>query len=128
MAPQASADALNPIFEPSFQDMLNLPYAPILNLMTMDYEMREPNMYDPSIKCEQMLAQDVLAHNKWGLSTLVEVEQHMSLTPMIGRNDSIGETTTKADTMKLAHYEATHQMARMSDWSLNRWQWIRSRK
>ena len=120
VAPQASADALNPNFEASFDNMLNLPYAPTLNLMTMDYATAEPNMYDPSVQCAQMLNKKVLADNKWGLKTAAEVNQHMSLTPMIGQNDSNGEVTTKNDMMKLAHYEAINQMARMSDWSLTR--------
>lgn len=44
--------------------MLNLPYAPILNLMTMDYGVAEENMYDPSVKCVQLLNKKVLADNK----------------------------------------------------------------
>lgn len=120
VAPQASADALNPSFEASFNHMLNLPYAPILNLMTMDYGVAEENMYDPSVKCVELLNKKVLADNKWGLNTIAQVNQHMSLTPMIGQNDSPGEVTTKNNTMQLAHYEAVNQMARMSDWSLTR--------
>ena len=120
VAPQASADALNPNFEASFDNMLNLPYAPILNLMTMDYADPYSDMYTPSVKCAQMLNKKVLADNKWGLKTVAQVNQHMSLTPMIGQNDSNGEVTTKNNMMQLAHYEAINQMARMSDWSLTR--------
>ena len=120
VAPKASSDALNPSFEKSFDYMLNLPYAPVLNLMTMDYATAEKNMYDPSVQCAQLLNKKIVANNHWGLKTAGQVYQHMSLTPMIGQNDSANEVTTKNDTMKLAHYEAVNQMMRMSDWSLTR--------
>ena len=120
VAPNISADALNPNFEASFDAMLQVPYTPILNLMTMDYGVAESNMYKPAIQCDQMLNKKILAHNNWGLTNQSDVNAHMGLTPMIGQNDSRGELFTKNDMMLLAHYETINQMPRFSSWSLTR--------
>ena len=120
VAPGASSDALNPMFEKSFDALLKTSYVPRLNLMTMDYGVPESNMYKPTLQCVAMLSKKILADNNWGIKTQTDVDKHMGLTPMMGQNDSRGELFTKNDMMMLAHYEAVNQMPQLGSWSLTR--------
>ena len=113
-------DALNKHFEASFDALLNTSYAPIVNLMTMDYGEPKSDMYQAAIQCVQELSKKILADNKWGLTSMAQVYQHMGITPMIGQNDSPKEVFTKNDLMKVAHYAAMNQMPLLSSWSLTR--------
>jgi hypothetical protein len=86
----------------------------LVNIMTMDYGGRVEDMGGTAIKATKgTLAQ---VQSLWPADTY----QNIGITPMIGDNDSAGETFTLADASEVVAFAADNGVGRLAFWSLNR--------
>lgn len=86
----------------------------LVTIMTMDYGGSVNDMGAAAISA----AQGTLAHMRkiWPLDTYADV----GITPMIGDNDSAGETFSLTDAQDLGAFAAANGVGRLAFWSVNR--------
>lgn len=86
----------------------------VVNLMTMNYGSRVANMATAATTA----AKDALAQIKtiWPADTY----NNIGITPMIGANDSAGETFTYANAGTIVAFAHTNKVRRLAFWDLNR--------
>jgi hypothetical protein len=86
----------------------------VVNLMTMDYGPAVADMGRTAVT----VAKGALTQIKriWPRSTYSDI----GITPMIGKNDSPGETFTYADAQTVVAFAHAHGVHRLAFWSVNR--------
>jgi hypothetical protein len=87
----------------------------VVNIMTMDYGNPVSDMGSLAISSADHTV--VQLRSIWG-STFGY--NHLGITPMIGQNDSAGESFSYADAQKVVSYAHTKGVRRLAFWSLNR--------
>ncbi len=93
-----------------------------INLMTMDFGTPMTDMLNPVESALQDAAQRLaMVFPRYGLNLAGrELWNHLGVTVMIGRNDSVGESFTIADAQALDQFAQKNHLGRLSYWSLNR--------
>jgi chitinase len=86
----------------------------IVNAMTMDYGGSVSNM---EAAAESAAAGTLSAAKSAGLTASYA---GIGITPMIGRNDSAGETFTEANAKTLVGFASSHGVGRLAFWSVSR--------
>lgn len=87
----------------------------VVNIMTMDYGAAEPDMGATAISSADHTVPQL--KSIWGSSFGYD---HLGITPMIGQNDSPGETFSYADAQNVVAYARSKGVHRLAFWSLNR--------
>jgi Glycosyl hydrolases family 18 len=86
----------------------------LVNIMTMDYGGPVGDMGGTAIQAAQGTL--VQVQSFWPKDTYANI----GITPMIGDNDSAGETFTLADASEVVSFAGTNGVGRLAFWSVNR--------
>jgi chitinase len=86
----------------------------LLNIMTMDYGGGSIDMGSAAVSAAK--ATLVQMRKFWPQSTY----QNLGITPMIGTNDDVRETFTRADARHLVGFARRHHVGRLAFWALGR--------
>jgi len=84
----------------------------LVNIMAMDYGHAVSNMYNAAVSAAQAARSQL---NSMGFSST-----KLGITPMIGVNDSAGETFTTANASSLASWANANGIALLAFWSIGR--------
>lgn len=90
----------------------------IVNLMTMDYNSPQSDMGQQSINAANGLYNQLVT--LFPAKSSSQLWSMVGITPMIGRNDSIGETFSTSDATKVMTFAQANNIGELAFWAVSR--------